>query len=53
MKTEKEIMARIKELKNDYRLKQKTAFVEVNAPLALMQCELEGEIEALKWCIEK
>lgn len=51
MKTEKEIRDKIGELRADNRLKQPPATIDINAPLALIQLELETKIAALEWCL--
>lgn len=53
MKTEKEIKEQLKKLKDDVRVKKyKKAIVEINAPLALIQTELESKIQALEWVLK-
>ena len=52
MKTKKEITDKIKELKANNKLKQPTATIAINAPLALCQLELESEIKALEWVLK-
>jgi hypothetical protein len=51
MKTKKEIEDAIKQLRSDERLSYPTAMVHENAPLALMQLELETRIKTLKWVL--
>ena len=51
MKTEKEILERIKLLEGDDRLKCPTANIQINAPLALIQLSLAVEIGTLKWVV--
>ncbi len=51
MKTEKEIKAELKKLEADERLSYKTATIVENAPLALIQLEMETNIAALKWVL--
>jgi len=51
MKTEKEILDKIKELESDERLSYPTATIIENAPLALIQLEMESKITALKWVL--
>lgn len=48
MKTEEAIKAWIRELQADTRLKQPTATVFENAPLALIQLSLETQISTLE-----
>ncbi|MDP2104627.1 MAG: hypothetical protein Q8J76_01430 [Desulfobulbaceae bacterium] len=52
MKTEEEIKERIKLIESDKRLKYKTATIVENAPLALIQLELETKRDTLKWVLE-
>ena len=51
MRTIQEIKNELRELKNDVRHKQKPALVQVNAPLALIQVEIDAKIAALEWVI--
>jgi hypothetical protein len=51
MKTEKEIRQMIRAIKKDPRMHGKPAFVEINAPLALIQCHLDGQRQALEWVL--
>lgn len=51
MKTEAEVKKMIAKLKRDPHFKRSSATVYQNAPLALIQCNIEGKIEALKWVI--
>lgn len=44
------IKERIEGLASDSRLK-KPALVDVNAPLALMQCSMEGELKGLRFAL--
>lgn len=48
MRTEKEILARITEIKKDERLGYPTATVFENAPLALVQITLTTELHTLE-----
>lgn len=52
MKTEKEILAEIKRLASDGRVQQKPATVFENAPLAIIQTEIESKVTALEWVLE-
>lgn len=52
MKSGKEIREKISRLRADDRLKQPAADVEVNAPLALIQVDIEAQIRALEWVLE-
>ena len=51
MKEIEEIRAEIERLEEDERYQQKPALVEINAPLALIQVEIESRIRTLKWVI--
>lgn len=51
MKTEAEIRARLAVVLADKRLAQPTATVDINAPLALIQLELETQRDLLRWVL--
>jgi hypothetical protein len=51
MKTKNEILAKIEELNGDERHKYKPALVQINAPLALTQVEIQAKIDALAWVL--
>lgn len=51
MKTEIELLKRLHELKSDDRLYYPVANVFINAPLALIQHELEVRIHTLEWVL--
>ena len=54
MKSRKEILAKIKEIKSDSRYprrKRDVANVFINAPLALIQVRMEHQIKVLKWVL--
>jgi len=53
MKTEKEIMEKIKEVtkSNIHVLKQPMSNIQVNAPLSLMQLDAVSKLDALWWCV--
>ncbi len=53
MKTEAEIRRAIKEIQKDARLKGPPTTVDVNAPLALIQVDLETQIKTLKWVLDE
>lgn len=53
MKTEKEIEERIENLKDRDELDRESATVFENAPLALIQMDLESRITALEWVLEE
>jgi hypothetical protein len=52
MKTEAEIKKQIADMQKDERLEGPPATVDVDAPLALIQVDLEAQIRTLKWCLE-
>ena len=52
MRTEKEIRKQIKSLEADDRYRDEPAQVQVNAPLALIQVEMQAKIDALKWVLD-
>jgi len=52
MKTVKEIRHKLRELTSDSRMKQPPADIHTNAPLALVQLEMESKINTLKWVLE-
>jgi hypothetical protein len=51
IKTEQEIKDKIVQIETDNRMKHKKALVFVNAPLALIQCDYQAKIDALKWAL--
>ena len=53
MRTESEIREEIEELEADPRLKYHPASVQINAPLALIQVEIDSRISALKWVLKE
>lgn len=48
MMKKSEIQARIQEILSDDRLSYKTALIQINAPLALIQLSLETELHTLQ-----
>lgn len=52
MKTEVQIKEELVRLEMDERLHYPTATIFGNAPLALIQVQLEAEIALLKWILE-
>jgi hypothetical protein len=52
MQTEREIHKRINEILTDERLSYKTADIFTNAPLALIQLEMETELHILENVLE-
>lgn len=51
MRTESEILAALAKVEADSRLRQKSATVFENAPLALIQLELETKRDVLRWVL--
>jgi hypothetical protein len=49
--TEKQIRDRIAEIDSDERYHYKPALVQINAPLALIQVQMEAEARALSWVL--
>lgn len=52
MKTKEQIEKKLAELKADERHHYEPALVDVNAPLALIQVEIDSKISALKWVLK-
>jgi hypothetical protein len=52
MRSIKEIEAKLEELKNDDSFKSPTATLFENAPLALIQLELETKVRVLEWVLK-
>lgn len=52
MKTEKEIKNRLEQIKQDERLSYPSATIDTNAPLALIQLDLESQIKILEWILK-
>lgn len=48
MELREKILEEIRKIEEDDIMQQPTAPIDVNAPLALMQCTLDGQIQALK-----
>ncbi len=46
-----EIRAHLEELKNSDALAGEPADIAINAPLALVQCNMEGQVIALEWVL--
>jgi len=53
MRTEQEIKQEIKRLKVDSRFPPPYATVDINAPLALIQLDLESQVATLNWVLKK
>lgn len=51
MRTDAEIRARLAEIDSDERLHYPAASVQVNAPLALIQVNLETARDTLQWVL--
>lgn len=52
MKNEKKIKEKLEELKKDERVNYPPANVFSNAPLALIQVELDAKIKTLEWVLK-
>ncbi len=50
-RTAEEIRIKLNEIESDARLHYKTALVEINAPLALIQTDLAAKADALRWVL--
>jgi len=53
MRTKYEIQAMIDKLSLDKRLSRPLAVVKINAPLALIQLELETKLSTLRWILSE
>jgi hypothetical protein len=53
MKTIEEIKKKLENIESDVRLGYKPASVDVNAPLALIQCSLGSMRDMLKWVLDE
>jgi len=51
MKNKKEVLQKIEEIISDERLHYKKATILENAPLALIQFEMETELKMLYWIL--
>ncbi len=51
MRAPEEIKARLATILADVRLSYKSATIHENAPLALIQLELETTRDVLRWCL--
>lgn len=51
MRTREEVWLQLAEVEADKRLYYRAAQVQVNAPLALIQVDLEAQSRALRWCL--
>jgi hypothetical protein len=52
MKTIAEIKTEIKTLESDDGHKAKPALIQINAPLTLIQVEIDAKLAALKWVLK-
>lgn len=52
-RTKAEIKDVIKKIEADERLSYEPAKVEVNAPLALVQVNLQAKVDTLKWVLKE
>jgi len=53
MKTKKEIEERLAQLLADHRIHYSPATIQINGPLALIQCDLAARIRTLEWILER
>lgn len=53
MQTEVEIKKKLKKILSDERLKYPSANIQINAPLALIQLELETKRDILRWVLKQ
>ncbi len=53
MKTTEEIKERIKDIEDDDRMGYPPASVQINAPLALIQCSLGSIRDVLNWVLDE
>lgn len=53
MKSEEEIKELLRSIEFDERLSYLPATIDINAPLALIQLELETKRDLLKWVLDK
>ncbi len=53
MKSEQEIKEMLEKVEADERLHYPPATIQINAPLALIQLELETKQRILKWVLSK
>jgi len=51
MKTEHEIQSKLNSIRCDPRMHEAVT-IEVNAPLALIQVQMEGQIQILNWVLK-
>ncbi len=51
MKNKEQIEEEIKKIESDERLSYPTATIDINAPLALIQLEMETKLKVLKWVL--
>lgn len=52
MKLRERIEEKIREIEEDDIMQQPKALVQINAPMALIQCEMIGRIEGLKLALK-
>ena len=52
MTLREKIEEQIKKIEQDPIMQQEKALVDINAPVALMQCTREGQIQALKYVLK-
>lgn len=51
MKTQHELLNKLRELKEDERMSYPHANVQINCVLAMIQCEVGGRINTLEWVL--
>lgn len=52
MKLREKILKKIREIEEDDIMQQPKALVQINAPMALIQCDMIGRIEGLKLALK-
>jgi len=52
MRSQEDVEYEIKRLESDERLSYPLATVEVNAPLALIQTDMEARLSVLRWVLQ-
>lgn len=52
MKLRDKILKEIRKIEEDDIMQQPKALVQINAPMALIQCTLEGQIQGLKLALK-
>lgn len=52
MKVREKILEEIRKIEEDDIMQQPKALVQINAPMALIQCTLDGQIQGLKLALK-